>query len=330
MKEENRYLNKKLILDHIKAKKSQGYTNKKYNTFFDGRVLQICFCSTGCKYSENGSCIMCNYGKSRRYNLKEKDIRKIVQEVTNNLKQKPKVLLLNSLGSILDNREIPLDNLKTLLDEISKIDINVIIFETHYLSISIQILELIKHKLSNKEIVIELGLESSNKFIREKCLNKYIDNEKFIETIDLIKKYKFGVETNVIFGTPFLTITGQIKDTIDTIKWCFENNIDKVNIFPINIKPYTLLYKLYEEKQYKPIRHKDFIRMLKQIPKKYIDKIYLCWYGNRQLNYDRKETILPVCDENEYIQLMKFYKSFNLNRNKDVRLKLLNEIITLK
>ena len=32
----------------IKEKNKQGFTNKKYDTFFDGKVLQICFYSIGC------------------------------------------------------------------------------------------------------------------------------------------------------------------------------------------------------------------------------------------------------------------------------------------
>ena len=65
----------------------------------------------------------------------------------------------------------------------SKTNTKIIIFETHYLTINASILELIKQKLVDKEIVIELGLESSNKEIREKCLNKYIDNEEFVKKL---------------------------------------------------------------------------------------------------------------------------------------------------
>lgn len=320
------YLDKKLIATHIKEKKLQGYTEKKYSTFFDGKVLQICFYSIGCQCGKNGNCIMCDYGKSRQENLEEKDIKEIWQEVVSNLKQRPQVLLLNSLGSVLDSREMPLNNIKILLDEIAKIDINIIIFETHYLTINANILEWIKQKLPNKDIIIEMGLESSNETIREKCMNKHIDTEEFIEKVNLVKKCGFGVEINVIFGSPFLSTTQQIRDTIESIKWCFEHNIDEVNIFPMNIKPYTLLYELYKQNLYRPVKHENFIKMLTQLPEEYIDKIYLCWYGNRKLEYDGKETILPVCSEQEYSELMNFYQNFNLNKSKEIRLKLLREI----
>ena len=321
-------MDKELIQNHKKEKSKQGYTNKKYDTFFDGKVLQICFYSIGCRFSKNGNCIMCDYGKTRKENLTPNEIKEIMQEIFCNLKEQPKVLLLNSLGSILDELEIPKASIMTLLDEIAKIDIDVIIFETHYTSINKDILALIKKKLPNKQLIIELGFESSNQEYRKKYLNKIIDNYKFIEKVNLIKSFEFDVETNIIFGMPFLSSEDQIKDTVQSILWCFQNNIDKVNLFPMNIKPYTLLYKLYETEEYSPVKHKDFIEVLKRIPKEYINKIYLCWYGNRQLYYDSKPTILPICNQKDYDKLMSFYKDFNLHKDEVYRENLLNHMFS--
>ena len=269
---------------------------------------------------------MCDYGNVRKENLKSHDIKEILNDIFSNIKKLPEMLLLNCFGSVLDTEEMPMENIITLLDELSNINVNVIFFETHYLTINDSILSLIKQKLYNKEVVIELGLESSNKEIREKCLNKYINSTKFIEKINLIKSYGFGVEANVIFGTPFLTEEEQKLDTLNSIKWCFENNIDNVNLFPINIKPYTLLYKLYEQGKYSPVSHKDFIEVLNKIPKEYIARIYLCWYGNREIIYDKNKTILPKCNKTEYPIFMEFYKEFNMSRSADKRVELLKNI----
>lgn len=319
-------MNKELIQNHIKEKNTQGFTNKKFDTFFDGKVLQICFYSKGCRFSKNGNCIMCDYGKPRKENLKPTDIKEIMQETVSNLKEFPKVLLLNSLGSILDESEMPKENIIVLLDEIAKVNIDVIIFETHYFNINEDILQLIKRKLSNKQIEIELGFESSNPKYRQDYLNKIIDNDIFIKKVNLIKSYGFKVEANVIFGMPYLTTKEQIEDSVQSIIWCFKNNIDRVNLFPMNIKPYTLLYKLYEIGEYTPVNHKDFVEVLKQIPIEYIEKVYLCWYGNRELYYDGKKTILPIYNESEYDKIMKFYGDFNLNEDKKYRKDLLNNM----
>lgn len=320
---ERKFLNQELIKIHIQEKQNQGFTDKKYDTFFDGKVLQICFFSKGCRCSKNGSCIICDYGKTRKENLTKTDITEIMNEIFESLDRMPNVVLLNSLGSVLDTQEMPMENIIVILDKLSEISANVIIFETHYLTINPSILEVIKQKLKDKEVVIELGLESSNREVRENCLNKYIDNAEFVKRVNLIKSFGFGAEANVIFGAPFLTTEEQIRDTIQSIEWCFENSIDEVNLFPINIKPYTLLYKLYEEGKYSPVSHSNFIEVLKKVPKEYIHKLYLCWYGNREIKYDTKRTVLPKCEKDEYSKLMDFYQRFNINKDPEERIKLL-------
>ncbi len=152
-----------------------------------------------------------------------------MNEIFDNLEKMPNVILLNSLGSVLDTQEMPMENIMILLEELSKINVKVIMFETHYLTINASILEIIKQKLEDKKVVIELGLESSNKEVREKCLNKYVDNEEFTKRVNLIKSFGFGAEANIIFGAPFLTTSEQMRDTTQSIQWCFENGIEIVN-----------------------------------------------------------------------------------------------------
>ena len=130
-------MDKELIKEHIAIKNRRGFTNKKYDTFFDGKVLQICFYSKGCRFSKNGNCIMCDYGLSRKDNLKPNDIKEIMAKTIEG--KTPKVLLINSLGSIFDYLEMPKENIITLLDCISKTNINVVVFESYYTSINKEI-----------------------------------------------------------------------------------------------------------------------------------------------------------------------------------------------
>lgn len=78
----------------------------------------------------------------------------------------------------------------------------------------------------------------------EKNLLKHIDNNKFVEIIKLIHSFDISVIANLLVGIPFLTSKEQLKNALESIKWCEEHEIDEIDLFPINIKPYTLLYKL--------------------------------------------------------------------------------------
>lgn len=65
------------------------------------------------------------------------------------------MLLLNSLGSILDVEKIQTESMLTLLEGLSKINIDVIVLETHYSTINNSILSFkkifIQERNSNRD-----------------------------------------------------------------------------------------------------------------------------------------------------------------------------------
>ena len=72
-------------------------------------------CTAG--YKENGDPIRVTvYGKTRKENLTKNDIIEIINEIFSNLEKVPNVVLLNSLGSVLDTQEMPMENVETLLN----------------------------------------------------------------------------------------------------------------------------------------------------------------------------------------------------------------------
>ena len=103
-----------------------------------------------------------------------------------------------------------------------------------------------------------------------------------------------GVIVNLLVGIPFLTQQEQLEDVISSIKWLSDNDVDEIDLFPINVKPYTLLKELYDSKKYDVISHWLLIEVLNRIPVEYLSKIYLAWYGNRELEYSNGEhSIFP-------------------------------------
>lgn len=307
-------MNNKIIRLNKKIRKNRPLVTDKYNVYVDNNILQICFSSKGCNYYLNGNCIMCDYGKS--YNLSKEEIIVSFNEAINYMNNKTTVLLLNSFGSILDEREINREGLVSILNIINYIPIKNIIFETHYLTIDDEILKILNKNLNNKNIIIEMGLETSNKNIRENNLFKIIDNNKFLDKVSLIHKYNMRAIANILVGIPFLSRKGIIKDVVNSIDWCFNNDIDEVVLFLANIKKYTYLYKLYLEGKYKLVDYKILYDILKNIDINYLDRIYLSWYKER--NFDN--TIFTNIDND----LLTFYDNFSKNKDIIYRKKLLD------
>ena len=46
---------------------------------------------------------------------------------------------------------------------------------------------------------------------------------------------------NVLLGIPFLSVRQRIEDAISSICDLLERGIDEIMLFPVNIKPYTLV-----------------------------------------------------------------------------------------
>lgn len=321
-------MNQELIALNKKLRKNRPVIDKDilYSTYENNGVFQICFKSRGCANYLAGQCIMCDYGLGT--NITEKEISIAFDNALKESKNKIRALLINTFGSVLDEREISEECFKVLLNKIKNTDIDRIIFETHAHTITKEKLDLIRSELKNKRISFELGFESSSEKIRENNLLKYVDNKLFSETINLLHSYNMSVIVNLLVGTPFLSTKEQLNDVLNSIKWCEERNVDEIDLFPVNIKPYTLLSELYKENKYSPISHWLLIEILNSIPLESLSKIYLAWYGNRELKYEHGETsIFPQSCESCHDLLMIFYAKFISNSDVNFRKELIKDLI---
>lgn len=321
-------MNSKLILrnKNIRAKRPLTPKDVLYTTYENNGVFQICFKSKGCAFYLAGFCLMCDYGKGT--NLSPNELEKAFDMAMQESKEDIKILLLNSYGSILDSLEISDECFLRLLNKVKKTNIKTIIFETHPKTVTREKLELIKSILKNKTIFFELGLETANPEIRRNNLLKEIDNTAFLKTVDLVHSYEMKVIANILVGIPFLTEKEQLADSLNSIKWCIDNKIDEIDLFPINIKPYTLLEELYKNNEYKVISHWLLIEVLNQLPISYLPKIFLAWYGNRELKYyNNVHSIFPTSCSKCHNNLMEFYTKYLANDNAKYRKELINNLI---
>lgn len=159
--------------------------------------------------------------------------------------------------------------------------------------------------------MIEMGLETINPKHQSYIVMKGVSIRDFEKTIALIHNMEMDVECNVMVGLPFLSEKEQFEDALATIQWVFEHQCTPV-LFPVNIKPYTLLMDMYQSGHYAPISHWMIPVLLDSLPTEQLEQITVAWYGNREDIYSTcsMRTIFPVSCDKCKVQIAEFYIRF--------------------
>ena len=254
---------------------------------------------------------MCDYGVSER-NLTLHETAVALKNLLMRMRKDTRRIVLGSYGSFFDPDEIPVENRNYILKMLSRVDVEQITIETHYETMEEDVLRDAAEQLRDKFLSYEVGLESTDTYVQEMCLNKIIDLKKLEEKIKLVHSYGNEIWLNILFGTPFLNPKERQTDTLETIRWAFKHGADGVILFPINIKPFTLLEELYKNGLYTPVSQWDFIELLNQIPEERLGRVTISWYGNRVETYDNYEfkPVLPSSCKTCRDAIMEFYEIF--------------------
>ena len=320
----------KLLYEATMETKRMESKAKRITTWRNGPFMRMSFSSPGCRYK----CIMCNYGSGTK--LTPDEIPAIMkgplQEVRDTHVNE---VLIGTYGSILDPYEMSLDTLSAICAELRAVpEIATVILETRYDMICDDDLNTLRTELlPDKELIIEMGLESANDDIRAR-LHKDIDLNGFKRSIDCIHSHGIGVEVNVLLGAPGLSMHDQMLDILDaviTVMWALDvANADGVTIFPVNVKTGTPLHAMYENGKYAPPYGWAGIEILNTLPSDYWPRISFSWYGDPQSIGDGSNVVAPpiMCDHCRDL-LVDFYGNWNAHRGdnqyRDMLLQIVNE-----
>lgn len=270
---------------------------------------------------------MCDYGIAKGSQPKEV----YLNEMNIILEGAPNVqyLLLCSNGSIMDESQLSEETFRAILEKTSTTTIPNIIIETHYQDITVQKLDYIKKTLYPKNITIEFGLETINPNYQDALVMKGIIIDEIEKTIKTIQQFGMSIDINIMLGLPFLSVKEQLNDSLKTVKWVINHDCNPV-IFPLNIKPYTLLYHMYQTGHYSPISLWLIIVLLSHLKPNDLEKITISYYGNRTDEYlgIQEETIYPYSCPKCHKRVMEFFEEFFRKNSWQEKYDVLNKILT--
>lgn len=275
---------KNVLLNIIGAelRKSRPEVSREY-TFFNRtepskgkNYVEVWFRTRGCRHDYQGGCTMCNYGVG--------DIvhpRAMVSYVYDALKAidvPVYELLISPSGNMLDSWEVPDEARSQIYKLVSNFPCDTFLIETRAETIDAKRVEQLVSQVPEKTLGIEIGLESAVPWILKYCVNKDMSLEEYSSAIKILAEHNVRSYANVSLGTAFLSEAEAIKDAVFTTNWAFEQGTDVCVVFPLHVKPYTLLHWLWENNMYTPISLWSLVEVLKLLGPDLCSKTEISWY----------------------------------------------------
>lgn len=312
---------------YIRKKRPMFPDEKICSVFQNNQLVELGFLSKRCRNDQSGTCIMCDYGATEQTYSTEQYLSEM-EYVLSSISPDTKRLLLCTNGSFLDEYQIPAGLFRAILKRAAETSISNFEIETHYLDVTPEKLAIIKEELASKSVTIEMGLETINPIYQDRLIMKHIELDRFEKAIRMVQDHGFAVDLNIMFGLPFLTLRELLEDTRNTIIWSHEHGCHSV-VFPINIKPYTLLWHMFQSGVYHPLSSWSFLLLLNSLDKELLSNITLAWYGNREENYgiDSDHAVLPKNCPLCVNELSAFYQQFMDDYDENKRKQLLQEYL---
>jgi len=296
--------------------KSKYIRAREGGAFFDGKFrnkLMMLLATRGCKwYLESGGCFMCSYNVSEP--LKEFSAEEIINQIKKITKKyglKDKEVVYIYPYSSFDTKEMPEKARMFIYNLLNQYkNIKHVVFQSRPEFITEEILKEVKENLPEKKCYVEVGLETSNDFIRKYCIHKGFEFEKVKEKVKLIKDYGLHPVAFILFKPPFLTEKESIEDVISSIKDSFKIGVESVILMCNNIGEYSITELLYNMKKYRVLWLWSTIEVLKNFNESDLNRIKVSGFkiGSVALEYPFN---CKICNE----KFMKAIEEFNKGRN---------------
>lgn len=333
IEKERIYLDNKYQLDHTSGNNSllslaMQYIRKNrtildstntFSAFETNKLIQIWLQTPVCKFSQMGKCTICNYWAGQKIPGLITQMQKSIV-----IPQNVNTILINTCGSCLDTNELTIGEQELLLQWLNEQAVENIILETHMSTLSEYTVQRVRKILPHKRLFFEIGQESIDRDVQFYSLNKPLSEKGRSVIIDRLHRYGAGCIINVVLGAPFLNEEEQVWDAIESINQLLQENTDYIMLFPVNIKPNTLVYILYKMGLYDIVDSNMIAKVLDALPEKFLPKVDVAWYGEHQES-GVISPYIPNVYKREFLAILSAYNSSESAIERKQQVKILRE-----
>lgn len=219
---------------------------------------------------------MCNYGHAAE--VEPEQMVSYVQQALDTIDQDLSELYVSPSGSLLDEREVPIQARRLLLELIRDYPVDRFSFETRAETVTKEaVADLVEH-LPGKDIAVGFGLESADPKVLRFCLNKPGQPVEFTHAAELLHDSGIQVYANIALGAPFLSPREAIADTVSAVMWSLDHGADLAIIFPMHVKSHTLLHWLHMHDRYEPPSLWALVEVLESLDPGLLPNVTISWY----------------------------------------------------
>ncbi len=227
----------------------------------------------GCSWalSNSGGCSICGYLYD---NPQEPDFEKLLssfsESLQKNISEEIGSIKLFTSGSALDQKELPLNILLSMLESLKSYShVEEIVLESRPEFIREEILEKIREVINLNRIEIAVGLESGNDTILKQSINKGFLWADFEKSAKLAMSFGVRIKAYLLFKPPFISEYDSFEDVLLSVKKLVELNIDTISLNAVSIHRGTFLEELFDDNKYRPPWLWSLVSLCKEIKRTY-------------------------------------------------------------
>lgn len=242
-----------------------------------GRYAELWFRTAGCTWDKQGGCTMCNYGASQRPSTESAiaAVRAGLAELPDPIEE----LMISPSGSLLDPAEVN----RTVRQEVYALaacrQVGRFLLESRSEFVTDETMaELRSSQPPERAVAIEIGLESSDPWKLRYCVNKGHGPEDFVRAVEVARRHGVEVYANVSLGTAFLSPIEALEDAYDSTLWALGHGARHVVLFPLHVKPFTLLDKLSQAGRYSTVSLWSLVEILHRLDPALLPCVEIAWY----------------------------------------------------
>ncbi|MFO7967990.1 MAG: archaeosine biosynthesis radical SAM protein RaSEA [Archaeoglobaceae archaeon] len=226
--------------------------------------LTIILRTKGCHWNK---CLMCGYSQDADKRVAEENLQNQFDYALNKFEEDFDVVKIFTSGSFFDEREIPQDIREYIYQKVVDNGVEKLSVESRPEFIT-------ANKLIGNGVVPEVGvgLETSNEFVRENCVNKGFTFEDFRIAASLLKEENALVKVYLLLKPPFLSEREAIEDTVRSALDVKEY-ADVVSVNPTNIPSRTYIEVLWKKRMYRPPWLWSMVEVVKRVREEGIEVI---------------------------------------------------------